>query len=214
MYTLQRKSTEWAIRTRRREERLTFSWELSQCYKGTQKRTCYWKVQRQKCTRTRATQMEGGMAMEAADRHSRMKSCLTWAQWWGTWGSQQRNASMLLCKVPSARPRGMRQKMRIAGDGNCRNGYHKVKCQVPDTEELHRRERGGENKHNRAKLQRDYVKLTTLTWTSGNWWFATKMREGSPATTDIVKWGNLFLMWMKSKNKRQQGRTSRVTHSS
>lgn len=53
--------------------------------------------------------------------------------------------------------------MRIAGDGNCRNGYHKVKCQVPDTEELHRREREGENKHNRAKLQQDYVKLTTLT---------------------------------------------------
>lgn len=46
---------------------------------------------------------------------------------------------MLLCKVPSARQRGMKQKMKITGDGNCRNGYHKVKCQVPETEELHRR---------------------------------------------------------------------------
>lgn len=51
--------------------------------------------------------------------------------------------------------------MRIAGDGNCRNGYHKVKCQVPDTEELHRRERG--EKINTTELQQDYVKLTTLT---------------------------------------------------
>lgn len=31
-------------------------------------------------------------------------------------------------------------------DGNSRNGYHKVKCQVPETEELQRREKGGENK--------------------------------------------------------------------
>lgn len=31
-------------------------------------------------------------------------------------------------------------------DGNSRNGYHKVKCQVPETEELQGREKGGENK--------------------------------------------------------------------
>lgn len=91
--------------------------------------------------------------MEATERHSWVNSCLTWAQWWGTWGSQQRNASMLLCKVPSALQRGMRQKMKIVGDGNCRNGYHKVKCQVPETEELHRWEkerRGEKNKSTRA----------------------------------------------------------------
>ena len=31
-------------------------------------------------------------------------------------------------------------------DGNSRNGYHKVKCQVPETEELQRRENRRENK--------------------------------------------------------------------
>lgn len=29
------------------------------------------------------------------------------------------------------------------GNGNSRNGYHKVKCQVPETEELQRGEKGG-----------------------------------------------------------------------
>lgn len=38
------------------------------------------------------------------------------------------------------------QKMKDMEDGNSRNGYHKVKCQVPETEELQRREKGGENK--------------------------------------------------------------------
>lgn len=36
--------------------------------------------------------------------------------------------------------------MKDMEDGNSRNGYHKVKCQVPETEELQRREKGGENK--------------------------------------------------------------------
>lgn len=31
-------------------------------------------------------------------------------------------------------------------DGNSRNGYHKVKCQVPETEELCERENERENK--------------------------------------------------------------------
>lgn len=31
-------------------------------------------------------------------------------------------------------------------DGNSRNGYHKVKCQVPETEELQERENEGETK--------------------------------------------------------------------
>lgn len=114
-------------------------------------------------------------ADRTADRHRWTKSCLTWAQWWGTWGSQQRNASVLLCKVPSARQRGMRQKMKIARDGNCRNGYHKVKCQVPDTEELHRRERGGENKHTRAaarlrKTHNRNVRKLSFSWFANLMW--------------------------------------------
>lgn len=43
---------------------------------------------------------------------------------------------MFLCKVPSAWQRGMTQKIKDMEDGNSRNGYHKVKCQVPETEEL------------------------------------------------------------------------------
>lgn len=39
--------------------------------------------------------------------------------------------------------------MKIMGDGNCRNGYHKVKCQVPETEELHRGEREIERERER-----------------------------------------------------------------
>lgn len=57
------------------------------------------------------------------------------------------NAPMFLCKVPSAWQRGMKPKIiQDMEDGNSRNGYHKVKCQVPETEELQRREKGGENK--------------------------------------------------------------------
>lgn len=36
--------------------------------------------------------------------------------------------------------------MKTMEDGNSRNGYHKVKCQVPETEELQGREKGGEDK--------------------------------------------------------------------
>lgn len=49
--------------------------------------------------------------------------------------------------LSSAKCSTKRQKMKITGDGNCRNGYHKVKCQVPETEELHRRERGEKINH-------------------------------------------------------------------
>ena len=38
------------------------------------------------------------------------------------------------------------KEIKTMEDGNRRNGYHKVKCQVPETEELHGREREGENK--------------------------------------------------------------------
>lgn len=57
------------------------------------------------------------------------------------------NVSKLLCKVPSAlTERNDTKKIKTIEDGNSRNGYHKVKCQVPETEELQGREKGGENK--------------------------------------------------------------------
>lgn len=43
------------------------------------------------------------------------------------------------------------KKIKTMEDGNRRNGYHKVKCQVPETEELRGREKGGENES--AKFQ-------------------------------------------------------------
>lgn len=46
-------------------------------------------------------------------------------------------------------------------DGNSKNGYHNVKCQVPETEELERTE-----KRNRKRAQRERERqknlLTTL----------------------------------------------------
>lgn len=34
-----------------------------------------------------------------------------------------------------------KNEIKDVGDGNSMNGYHKVKCQVPDTEELQGREK-------------------------------------------------------------------------
>lgn len=51
-------------------------------------------------------------------------------------------------------------------DGNSRNGYHKVKCQVPETEELQGREKGGENKSTinpkKVNVFAFYLKLKTF----------------------------------------------------
>lgn len=54
---------------------------------------------------------------------------------------------MFLCKVPSAWQSGTKpKKIKDVEDGNSRNGYHKVKCQVPETEELQGREKGRKKK--------------------------------------------------------------------
>lgn len=45
-------------------------------------------------------------------------------------------------------------------DGNSRNGYHKVKCQVPETEELQGRE-GSENKSRIYQQSEDSTKILT-----------------------------------------------------
>lgn len=45
---------------------------------------------------------------------------------------------------------GMREKTKDEDDGNSRNGYHKVKCHVPETEELER-ERREEKDINKAE---------------------------------------------------------------
>lgn len=165
MYKIQSKSTEWEIRTREVERTsYVFMGIVSTLQRYTKK---------EHVTETFSDRDAPGSGRPSNGGHRETQldeKLFDMSQRWGTWGSQQRNASMLLCKVPSARQRGMRQTLKITGDGNCRNGYHKVKCQVPETEELHRRrgkrERGLE-KINPAELRQDYLK-PTLIWMSEN----------------------------------------------
>lgn len=48
-------------------------------------------------------------------------------------------------------------------DGNSKNGYHKVKCQVPETEELERTE-----KRNRKRTQREREKGKITNYSEAN----------------------------------------------
>lgn len=52
------------------------------------------------------------------------------------------DAPLFLCKVPSAWQRKVKKWSKENGNGNSTNGYHKVKCQVPEIEELQEREKG------------------------------------------------------------------------
>lgn len=48
------------------------------------------------------------------------------------------------------------KKIKTMEDGNSRNGYHKVKCQVPETEELRGREKGEKINQQHTKGQKKY----------------------------------------------------------
>lgn len=49
------------------------------------------------------------------------------------------------------------RKMRDVNDGTSRNGYHKVKCQVPETEELKRREKRLEKNISKTQVVRRVI---------------------------------------------------------
>lgn len=57
-----------------------------------------------------------------------------------------RQCFFVKCRVLDREEMTQKNKIKTMEDGNSRNGYHKVKCQVPETEELQGREKGGENK--------------------------------------------------------------------
>lgn len=56
------------------------------------------------------------------------------------------NVPMFLCKVLSASQKGDGNKIKDVENGNSRNGYHKVKCHVPETEELQGKRKQTNNK--------------------------------------------------------------------
>lgn len=57
-----------------------------------------------------------------------------------------RQCFFVKCRVLDREEMTQKKNIKTMEDGNSRNGYHKVKCQVPETEELQGREKGGENK--------------------------------------------------------------------
>lgn len=101
--------------------------------------------------------------------------------------------------------------MEIVGDGNCRNGYHKVKCQVPETEELHRRERGGENKPTSATAGLPLPDINTNDRKlSFSWWVLAKRRRSCNHWHHKIR---ILIICMKSKNKYSSEEQARpLTH--